>query len=78
MSAATTTERSHPILAALILAIFVAALNFGLWLVANLPNGPSDWHGPIPGFAFTAYQRYQNPMKGDVSTDPEIDNDLQA
>jgi len=76
LSAVTTTEKSHPILAALILAIVVAALNVGLWFVANLPNGPEDWKAPIPGFAFTAYQRYQNPIKGDVSTDPEIDADL--
>ncbi|MET0616200.1 MAG: glycosyltransferase [Luteibacter sp.] len=76
LSAATKTDRSHPILAALILAILVAGLNFALWLVANLPNGPDDWRGPIPGFAFTAYQRYQNPMKGDVATDPQIDGDL--
>ncbi|QWT20603.1 glycosyltransferase [Bacillus sp. NP157] len=76
MSATSTTDRKHPILVAVILAIAVAGLNIGLWLVANLPNGPDDWKAPVPGFAFTAYQRYQNPMKGDVSTDPEIDSDL--
>jgi exo-beta-1,3-glucanase (GH17 family)/glycosyltransferase involved in cell wall biosynthesis len=76
LSAASTTDRSHPILVAVILAIVVAGLNYGLWLVANLPNGPDNWNEPVRGFAFTAYQRYQNPMKGDVSTDPEIDSDL--
>ncbi|TCV94182.1 exo-beta-1,3-glucanase (GH17 family) [Luteibacter rhizovicinus] len=76
MSAATTTDTRHPFLAALLLALVVAGLNFGLWFLGNMPHGPNDWKGPIGGFAFTAYQRYQNPMKGDVSTDPEIDSDL--
>jgi exo-beta-1,3-glucanase (GH17 family)/glycosyltransferase involved in cell wall biosynthesis len=51
-------------------------MNFGLWYVGNLPHGPDNWNGQIGGFGFTAYQRYQNPMKGDVSTDPQIDSDL--
>ncbi|HEV7775535.1 MAG TPA: glycosyltransferase family 2 protein [Luteibacter sp.] len=76
MSAATTTEPRHPFLSALLLAIVVAGLNFGLWFLGNMPHGPDDWHGQIGGFAFSAYQRYQNPMKGDVSTDAEIDSDL--
>jgi exo-beta-1,3-glucanase (GH17 family)/cellulose synthase/poly-beta-1,6-N-acetylglucosamine synthase-like glycosyltransferase len=71
-----STERRHSFLVALLLALAVAGLNYGLWLVANLPNGPDPWNEPVRGFAFTAYQRYQNPMKGDVSTDPEIDSDL--
>ena len=76
MSAVTTTERSHPILTALLLAVLVAGLNVGLWFLGNIPRGPDDWNGPISGFAFTAYQRYQNPMRGDTSSDPEIASDL--
>jgi len=61
---------------ALLLALLVAGVNFGLWFLGNMPRGPEDWHGQISGFGFTAYQRYENPIRGDVSTDAQIDADL--
>ncbi|MGC1548049.1 MAG: glycosyltransferase family 2 protein [Rhodanobacter sp.] len=51
-------------------------MNIGLWWWSNLPRGPEDWHGPIGGFALSAYQRYQSPLKNDSPSDSEVDNDL--
>ncbi|MDR3445210.1 MULTISPECIES: glycosyltransferase family 2 protein [unclassified Dyella] len=69
-------DSRHPLLAALLLALIVAAMNIGLWWWSNLPNGPEDWKGPIGGFALSAFQRYQNPLKNDFPSDDEIDGDL--
>ncbi|QNK03836.1 glycosyltransferase [Dyella telluris] len=63
-------------LVAVLLALIVAAMNIGLWWWSNLPNGPEDWKGPIGGFALSAFQRYQNPLKNDFPSDDEIDGDL--
>ncbi|AHX14485.1 benzoate transporter [Dyella jiangningensis] len=77
MSATSTTHDSrHPLLAAILLALIVAAMNIGLWWWSNLPHGPEDWKGPIGGFALSAFQRYQNPLKNDFPSDEEINNDL--
>jgi exo-beta-1,3-glucanase (GH17 family) len=69
-------DSRHPLLAALLLALVVAAMNIGLWWWSNLPHGPEDWHGKIGGFALSAFQRYQNPLKGDFPSDDQIDADL--
>ena len=58
------------------LALVVAALNIGLWWWSNRPHGPEDWHGPIGGFALSAFQRYQSPLKNDFPNDEQIDGDL--
>ena len=77
MSATPTTHDSrHPLLAGILLALIVAAMNIGLWWWSNLPHGPEDWKGPIGGFALSAFQRYQNPLKNDFPSDDEIDSDL--
>ncbi|RDI97634.1 glycosyltransferase [Dyella solisilvae] len=69
-------DSRHPLLAAILLALIVAAMNIGLWWWSNLPNGPEDWHGPIGGFALSAFQRYQSPLKNDFPSDEEITGDL--
>ena len=51
-------------------------MNIGLWWWSNLPHGPENWNGPIGGFALSAFQRYQNPLKNDFPSDEEIDSDL--
>ncbi|WP_109124057.1 glycosyltransferase family 2 protein [Dyella sp. C11] len=78
MSATSTTNHDsrHPLLAAILLALIVAAMNIGLWWWSNLPHGPENWDGPIGGFALSAFQRYQNPLKNDFPSDDEIDGDL--
>ncbi|MEW9623950.1 glycosyltransferase family 2 protein [Rhodanobacter geophilus] len=77
MSADPSNLRRRPsLLAALFLALVVAALNIGLWWWSNRPHGPEDWHGPIGGFALSAFQRYQSPLKNDFPTDEQLDGDL--
>ncbi|WP_255367208.1 glycosyltransferase family 2 protein [Dyella sp. OK004] len=51
-------------------------MNIGLWWWSNLPHGPEDWKGPIGGFALSAFQRYQNPLKNDFPSEDEIEGDL--
>jgi exo-beta-1,3-glucanase (GH17 family)/glycosyltransferase involved in cell wall biosynthesis len=69
-------HRRPSLFAAVVLALVVAALNIGLWWWSNRPHGPEDWHGPIGGFALSAFQRYQSPLKNDFPTDEQIDGDL--
>ncbi|HET8764518.1 MAG TPA: glycosyltransferase family 2 protein [Rhodanobacter sp.] len=75
-----STEASNPrrpsLFVAVLLALVVAALNVGLWWWGNRPHGPADWHGPIGGFALSAFQRYQSPLKGDFPTDEQVNGDL--
>jgi exo-beta-1,3-glucanase (GH17 family)/glycosyltransferase involved in cell wall biosynthesis len=76
LSATTNHDSRYPLLAAILLALIVAAMNIGLWWWSNLPHGPDDWKGPIGGFALSAFQRYQNPLKNDFPSEEEIDGDL--
>ena len=75
-NASTNHDSRHPLLAAILLALIVAAMNIGLWWWSNRPHGPENWDGPIGGFALSAFQRYQNPLKNDFPSDDEIDGDL--
>ncbi|MGN6327980.1 MAG: glycosyl hydrolase family 17 protein, partial [Rhodanobacter sp.] len=77
MSANAAKQHSRfPLLSAVVLALIVASMNIGLWWWGNLPHGPEDWHGKIGGFALSAFQRYQSPLKSDFPSDEEIDSDL--
>ncbi|KRA33183.1 benzoate transporter [Rhodanobacter sp. Root627] len=77
MSANAAKQHSRfPLLSAVVLALIVASMNIGLWWCGNLPHGPEDWHGKIGGFALSAFQRYQSPLKSDFPSDEEIDSDL--
>jgi len=69
-------HRRPSLFAAVVLALVVAALNIGLWWWSNRPHGPEDWHGPIGGFALSAFQRYQSPLKNDFPSDEQLDGDL--
>jgi exo-beta-1,3-glucanase (GH17 family)/cellulose synthase/poly-beta-1,6-N-acetylglucosamine synthase-like glycosyltransferase len=75
-ASATQPASPHSIFVAILLALIVAAMNIGLWWWGNLPHGPEDWHGKIGGFALSAFQRYQSPLKSDFPSDDEIDRDL--
>ncbi|GAB3782585.1 glycosyltransferase family 2 protein [Dyella agri] len=76
MSADPSIHRRPSLFVAVVLALVVAALNIGLWWWGNRPHGPEDWHGPVGGFALSAFQRYQSPLKNDFPTDEQIDGDL--
>jgi exo-beta-1,3-glucanase (GH17 family)/cellulose synthase/poly-beta-1,6-N-acetylglucosamine synthase-like glycosyltransferase len=64
------------IAAAVLLALFVAALNFALWAVADRPTSVVPWNGQVAGFAYSPFQRYQSPLEGTFPTDAQIDADL--
>jgi cellulose synthase/poly-beta-1,6-N-acetylglucosamine synthase-like glycosyltransferase/exo-beta-1,3-glucanase (GH17 family) len=78
LSATPTPTKSGPssIIAAILLALVVAALNIGLWWWGNLPHGPEDWHGQINGFSVSLFQRYQNPFNQSFPSDDEVASDL--
>jgi exo-beta-1,3-glucanase (GH17 family)/glycosyltransferase involved in cell wall biosynthesis len=80
LNAEPTAERRRPrllaLLAAFVLALIVAALNFVLWGVADRPTRVETWQGQVSGFAFSAYQRYQSPFNDTHPSDSELDSDL--
>ena len=61
---------------ALSLAALVALANIALWAALNRPKQVPDWDGKISGFAYSPYQRFQNPLKLIFPTSDEIDADL--
>ncbi|HJU41011.1 MAG TPA: benzoate transporter, partial [Tahibacter sp.] len=62
--------------AAFFLALVVAALNVGLWAFINRPVDLPNWEGKVEGFAFSAFQRYQSPLRNNYPTDDELAADL--
>jgi exo-beta-1,3-glucanase (GH17 family)/glycosyltransferase involved in cell wall biosynthesis len=78
LSATPNPAKTGPlsIIAAILLALVVAALNFGLWWWGNRPHGPKDWHGRINGFSVSFFQRYQNPFNQSFPSDDEIASDM--
>ncbi len=58
------------------LALFVALLNVGLWAWINRPVQIANWSGPIEGFAFSAFQRYQSPLLDSYPNEQELASDL--
>ncbi len=61
---------------ACLLALTVAAMNFGLWAFLNRPVAIADWDGRVEGFAFSAFQRYQDPTKGLFPSESELAADI--
>ncbi|MGH8125634.1 MAG: glycosyltransferase [Rhodanobacteraceae bacterium] len=64
------------IIAAVLLALLVAALNFALWKVADRPTSVVPWNGQVAGFAYSPFRRYQSPLAGTFPTDAEVNSDL--
>ncbi|MDA3915040.1 glycosyltransferase [Oleiagrimonas sp.] len=58
------------------MALLLVALNAGLWWFANRPTGPQDWHGPIAGFAYSPFRRYQSPLTNKYPSNRQINADL--
>jgi exo-beta-1,3-glucanase (GH17 family)/cellulose synthase/poly-beta-1,6-N-acetylglucosamine synthase-like glycosyltransferase len=61
---------------ALLLALVVAGLNFGLWAFLNRPVPIADWTGRVEGFAFSAFQRNQDPTKGLFPSESQLADDI--
>src|SRR5689334_9554191 len=61
---------------AFFLALVVAALNVGLWAFINRPVNIANWEGKVEGFAFSAFQRYQSPLRDNYPSDDELAADL--
>ena len=61
---------------AILLAFIVAALNIALWAYVNRPVQIPNWEGKIEGFAFSAFQRYQSPLRDNYPTEEELASDL--
>jgi exo-beta-1,3-glucanase (GH17 family)/cellulose synthase/poly-beta-1,6-N-acetylglucosamine synthase-like glycosyltransferase len=61
---------------AFFLALVVAALNVGLWAFINRPVNIANWEGKAEGFAFSAFQRYQSPLRDNYPSDDELAADL--
>lgn len=61
---------------AFFLALVVAALNVGLWAFINRPVNIANWEGKVEGFAFSAFQRYQSPLRDNYPNDDELAADL--
>jgi exo-beta-1,3-glucanase (GH17 family)/cellulose synthase/poly-beta-1,6-N-acetylglucosamine synthase-like glycosyltransferase len=61
---------------ALLLSLFIAGLNVGLWATLNRPAQVPDWNDKVSGFAYAPYQRYQNPNNLIYPTTDEIGSDL--
>ncbi|MCE5232752.1 MAG: glycosyltransferase [Mizugakiibacter sp.] len=58
------------------MATAVAAMNFGLWWWANRPTRVVDWDGPVAGYAFSAFQRYQSPFTDSYPNTAELASDI--
>lgn len=61
---------------AVLLALVVAALNIALWAYINRPAQIPNWEGKIEGFAFSAFQRYQSPLRDNYPSEDELASDL--
>ena len=61
---------------ALLFALTVAALNFGLWAFLNRPVQIADWTGRVEGFAYNAFQRDQDPTRGLFPSESELAIDI--
>ncbi|TLY49712.1 MAG: glycosyltransferase [Gammaproteobacteria bacterium] len=61
---------------ALTLTLLIAAANFALWAALNRPSQVPEYTGKIGGFAYSPYQRYQNPLRQIYPTVDDIDADL--
>ncbi len=61
---------------AAVLALLVAAANFGMWAWLNRPAQIPDWTGKVAGFAFSAFQRYQDPTQDNFPSETQLAGDI--
>lgn len=63
--------------AAILIALGVAALNYSLWSHFNRPIAPAEFDAKVHGLAYSAFQRHQSPLEGRYPSEAEIAADLQ-
>ncbi|MFO1507382.1 MAG: glycosyltransferase [Lysobacterales bacterium] len=76
MSEAEPATKRKPFWRPAALAILVALLNVGMWAYLERPVAVPDWRGDVGGFAFSAFQRYEDPTKGLFPSETELAGDI--
>ena len=76
MTLSSALRKSGRGLTAVLIASAVAALNLALWAHLNRPVEMVDWDGRVNGFAYSGFQRDQDPLRGSYPTDAQIQSDL--
>lgn len=62
----------------LLIWLLAAGLNLAWWAWSNAPVKVPEWEGRIGGFAFSAFQRDQNPFERIYPTPQELESDLKV
>ncbi len=73
---ADSGSRWRSFVVATLVATTVALLHLLLWAFVHRPSHPPDWHGPVGGFAFSAFQRDQSPFEYRFPSEADIASDL--
>lgn len=59
-----------------VIALAIAMANFALWAWVNRPVAVPEWRGPVAGFAYSAFQRWQSPLTGSYPSAADVARDL--
>jgi exo-beta-1,3-glucanase (GH17 family)/cellulose synthase/poly-beta-1,6-N-acetylglucosamine synthase-like glycosyltransferase len=60
----------------IIIAVAIAAVTISIWALINRPDTELPWPEVIQGFSFSPMRAHNNPLKGNLPTIEEIDQDL--
>jgi exo-beta-1,3-glucanase (GH17 family)/cellulose synthase/poly-beta-1,6-N-acetylglucosamine synthase-like glycosyltransferase len=63
-------------LPSLLIAALFATLTFAVWAWLNRPTSEPPWPTHIQGFAFSPFREGEDPSRGEMPSDSEIDADL--
>jgi exo-beta-1,3-glucanase (GH17 family)/cellulose synthase/poly-beta-1,6-N-acetylglucosamine synthase-like glycosyltransferase len=63
-------------LPSLLIAALFATLTFAVWAWLNRPTTEPPWPTRIQGFAFSPFREGEDPSRGEMPSDHEIDQDL--
>ncbi|MBL8444914.1 MAG: glycosyltransferase [Zoogloeaceae bacterium] len=72
----TVSKLMFRLLVALVLALLVAAGQYAIWKQINHGSDFAGSDGSIHGYAYSAYQRDQSPLKGTFPSEEQIASDL--
>jgi exo-beta-1,3-glucanase (GH17 family)/cellulose synthase/poly-beta-1,6-N-acetylglucosamine synthase-like glycosyltransferase len=76
LPAPSERRSASALVAAGVIAAAVAAANLALWSAAHPPLALPDGPAKVQGFAFSGYQRHQDPIAGRFSSEDELAADL--